>query len=69
MWDNAVALWLGQSLVLAEVLGDGHADVLLFLYWEKPRLLTGIISLCPKPHAGEGAETQLPFSQGLVAFP
>lgn len=70
LWDkevwNNVCPWLGQCLVLADVLGDGHG--LLLLYWEKLMLLTGIIPLCPKPHSEEGAETQLPFSQGFVTF-
>lgn len=65
IWNNAVAVypWLGQCLVLTNVLGDAHVDVLLFLFWEKLVLLTGIISLSPKPCGGEGAETQLPFFQ------
>lgn len=70
VWNNAVAVcpWLGQWLGLADVLGEAHVDVLPLLYWEKLMLLTGVISLYPKPRGGEGAETQLPFSQWLVAF-
>lgn len=53
----------GAVPALPDVLGDALGDVLLLLCWENLMLVTGITSLCAKPHSGMGAETRLPFSQ------